>query len=156
MIVLGIDPGTTTTGFGVIKRLGTNTTLVKSGVIKISSQLNEPEKLSAQRSALEKIIKECRPEIAAVERIFFFKNKKTAINVAQARGVILEILNSNKIPICEYTPLQVKQAITSYGGASKQQVQKMIKLLLGLSEEPKPDDVADAIAIAICCANSIR
>jgi len=156
MIILGIDPGTTLIGFGVVKKEKNNLKFVKAGLIKIEPTLNEAAKLLEQRKKLKKILQAQKPAVAAVEKLFFFKNTKTVIGVAQARGVILETLQETKIPIYEYTPLQVKQAVSAYGRASKEQVQKMIKLLLNLKKVPKPDDVADALAIAICCAHSIR
>ena len=156
MIILGIDPGTTMVGFGLIEKNKDKVIFKKAGLLEINSKSSEIEKLVKQRLALQKIIKLHKPDAAAVEKLFFFKNAKTAMPVAQARGVVIETLAEAKIPIYEYTPLQVKQAVSAYGRASKKQVQKMIRLLLNLNEEPKPDDVADALAIAICCANSIR
>ena len=156
MIILGIDPGTTMVGFGLIEKNEIKIIFKKAGLLKINSKLSETEKFVKQRLALQKIIKLYKPDVAAVEKLFFFKNAKTVMAVAQARGIIIETLAEAKIPIYEYTPLQVKQAVSTYGRASKKQVQKMIRLLLNLKEEPKPDDVADALAIAICCANSIR
>lgn len=156
MIILGIDPGTTAVGFGLVVKKNNKIIFKKAGLFKINSKLPETEKLVKQRLALQRIIKLDKPDAAAVEKLFFFKNAKTVMAVAQARGIIIETLAEAKIPIHEYTPLQVKQAVSTYGRASKQQIQKMVRLLLNLKEEPKPDDVADALAIAICCANSIR
>jgi len=155
MIILGIDPGTAATGFGIIKK---NRELkpIDYGLITTPADLSTAERLNRLHNELHLLIKKHKPDIVAVEDIFFFKNLKTAIKVSQARGVILLTAAKSKIPIFECTPLQVKQAITSYGRAEKIQVQKMVKVLLGLKEIPKPDDAADALAVAICCAHSIR
>lgn len=155
MTILGIDPGTATIGYGVIKKNSNTTELIAYGCIKTSPKLKTAERLSRLHNALNKIIKQYKPEIAAVEDIFFCKNIKTAIKVSQARGVILLTLDNAKLRIFEYTPLQIKQAITSYGKAEKIQVQKMVKTLLNLEKIPKPDDAADALAVAICCAHTI-
>lgn len=155
MIILGIDPGTAATGYGIIKK-NTKLSLIEYGCIKTQTTLTTAERLNELYSQLNTLIKKHRPDIVAVEDIFFFKNLKTAIKVSQARGVILLTAAKSKIPIEEYTPLQIKQATTSYGRAEKIQVQKMVKLLLNLKEIPKPDDAADALAAAICCAHSIR
>jgi len=155
MIILGIDPGTAATGFGIIKK---NRELkpIDYGLITTPADLSTAERLNRLHNELHLLIKKHKPDIVAVEDIFFFKNLKTAIKVSQARGVILLTAAKSKIPIFECTPLQVKQAITSYGRAEKIQVQKMVKVLLDLKEIPKPDDAADALAVAICCAHSIR
>lgn len=155
MIILGIDPGTAITGYGVIKKQADKLKAVKYGCIFTKAGLPIAERLKEIDQQLGKIIRKYKPQIVAVEEIFFFKNVKTAVQVSQARGVILAGAARMKIPITEYTPLQVKQAVTSYGRAEKSQVQKMVKLLLNLNEIPKPDDAADALAIAICCAHSI-
>jgi len=156
MIILGIDPGTAITGFGLIEKNKSNLKLLKYGCIKTSVDLSTAERLVVLNKELEKLLKKHKPGAIAVEDIFFFKNLKTAIKVSQARGVILFTAANLNIPIYEYTPLQVKQAVTTYGRAEKIQVQKMVKILLNLKEIPKPDDAADALAIAICCAHSIR
>jgi len=155
MIILGIDPGTAATGFGIIKK---NRELkpIDYGLITTPADLSTAERLNRLHNELHLLIKKHKPDIVAVEDIFFFKNLKTVIKVSQARGVILLTAAKSKIPIFECTPLQVKQAITSYGRAEKIQVQKMVKVLLDLKEIPKPDDAADALAVAICCAHSIR
>jgi len=156
MIILGIDPGTATTGFGLIKKSKSNLKLLKYGLITTPANLSTAERLNKLHKELALLIKKEKPNIVAVEDIFFFKNLKTAIKVSQARGVILLTAAKLKIPVFECTPLQVKQAITSYGRAEKIQVQKMVKTLLNLKEIPKPDDAADALAVAICCAHTIR
>jgi len=155
MIVLGIDPGTAATGFGVIKK-NRELKLIDYGRIKTSASSTTAERLKEIYNQLTKLIKKYKPNIAAVEDIFFFKNLKTVIKVSQARGVILLAIAKSKIPIKEYTPLQVKQAVACYGRAEKKQVQEMVKILLNLKEIPKPDDAADALAVAICCANSLK
>ncbi len=158
MIILGIDPGTATTGFGVIEKLkvqGQKLKVIDYGCIKTSMKFTTAERLEKIYNELNVLIKKHKPSTMAVEDIFFFKNAKTIIKVSQARGVILLTAAKSKIPIFEYTPLQIKQAITGYGRAEKNQVQKMVKILLNLKEIPKPDDAADALATAICCANSV-
>lgn len=154
MIILGVDPGTATTGYGIIKKERNTLTQLDFGCIRTTPDQEPSQRLRLLQEGLSTIIHTYKPESAAVEKIFFTTNAKTAISVAQARGVILETLASAGIEIYEYTPLQVKQAVTSYGKADKTQVQKMVKLLLNLEEVPKPDDAADALAIAICCAHS--
>jgi len=155
MTILGLDPGTAATGYGVIKKQS-ELRAIDYGCIRTSPQFSTAERLKETHQQIAKLIKKHRPDIIAVEDIFFFKNLKTAIKVSQARGVALLSASQAKIPIAEYTPLQIKQAVTSYGRADKSQVQKMVKVLLNLKEIPKPDDAADALAVAICCANSIH
>ena len=155
MIILGIDPGTAITGYGVIKK-DSCLKMIDYGCIETSSNHSTAERLNILDKRLVKIINKYKPDKIAIEDIFFFKNVKTAIKVSQARGVILSRAAKTKKEIIEYTPLQIKQAVTSYGRADKSQVQKMVKLLLKLKELPKPDDAADALAAAICCANSIK
>jgi len=156
-IILGIDPGIADTGFGVIKKTGNNQlTCLAYGSIKTNAKLELAERLEIINKELKKQIKKYKPELMAVEQLFFCKNAKTALVVGQARGVALLTARQNKIPVVEFTPLQVKQAVSSYGQASKMQVQKMVKLLLNLKEIPKPDDAADALAIAICAAHSVK
>ena len=155
MIILGIDPGTATTGYGVIEK-DNNLKMIDYGCIITTTDYSTAERLNIIDKELSKIIKKYKPDKIAVEDIFFFKNVKTVIKVSQARGVILARAAKTKIEVIEYTPLQIKQAVTSYGRADKNQVQQMVKLLLNLKQTPKPDDAADALATAICCANSIR
>ena len=130
--------------------------LITYGCIKTTADLSTAERLDKLHNELKLIIKTHKPDIVAVEDIFFFKNLKTAIKVSQARGVILLTIAQNKIPVAEYTPLQIKQAVACYGRAEKAQVQKMVQVLLSLKEIPKPDDAADALAVAICCAHSAK
>jgi len=156
MIILGIDPGTATTGFGIIHSHKKQLVCVEYGVIETPAKMDMGERLQMLNKDLEKIIKKHEPDIAAVESLFFFKNLKTAIPVSQARGVVLLTFSSKKVPIKEFTPLQAKTAVTGYGRASKDQVQKMVKHILNLDKIPKPDDAADALAIAVCCAQYLE
>ena len=153
-IILGIDPGIADTGFGVVFREGHNLTCRDYGSIKTRAKMELSERLFIIHNELGKIIKKYRPDLIAVEELFFCKNVKTALVVGQARGVILLTARQHNAPITEFTPLQVKQAVSSYGAADKMQVQKMVKLILNLDEIPKPDDAADALAIAICASNA--
>jgi crossover junction endodeoxyribonuclease RuvC len=155
MIILGIDPGTAQVGYGIIKKQS-ELKAVDYGCIKTSPSFSTAERLKQTHQEITKLIKKHKPNIIAIEDIFFFKNLKTAIKVSQARGVALLTASQMKIKVAEYTPLQVKQAVTSYGRADKAQVQKMVKILLKLKEIPKPDDAADALAVAICCAHSLK
>ncbi len=156
MIILGIDPGTATTGFGVLKSQKNKLEVLGFGCIKTDKNLDMPERLDLIAKELKNIIKKYKPQIMAVEELFFFKNSKTVITVSQARGVILFVGKNQGLEICEYTPLQVKQAVVGYGRAEKRQVQQMVKSILGLKEVPKPDDTADALAIAVCCESSVK
>ncbi|MFH1129469.1 MAG: crossover junction endodeoxyribonuclease RuvC [Patescibacteria group bacterium] len=159
MIIIGIDPGTATIGYGVIEESKVKSQKLKVidyGCITTTPDFSTAERLEKLHSELEALIKKHKPDIVAVEDLFFFKNLKTAIKVSQARGVILLTIAQAKTRVAEYTPLQIKQAVASYGRADKNQVQKMVKVLLNLKEIPKPDDAADALAIAICCAHSQR
>jgi len=158
MKILGIDCGIAITGWGVVEksRVANKTSVIDYGAILTSKDLSIPERLLILDQELTKIIKKFNPDQAAVEELFYFKNQKTIIQVAEARGVILSCLERNKVVIAEYTPLQVKQGVTSSGRAEKAQVQKMVKLLLNLKEIPKPDDVADALAIALTHSFVVR
>ena len=153
MKILGIDPGTAIVGWGVIDVEGSKTTAVAYGHITTSKDLPLPKRLLEISLNLSDIIKKYQPEEAAVEELFFFSNQKTVISVAQARGCILLTLENLCVNIFGYTPLEVKQALTNYGRADKAQVQLMVKALLKLKSIPKPDDVADALAIALCHAS---
>ncbi len=149
MVILGIDPGTTKIGFGVIETDRNNLRCLDYGVIKTGRK--GAGIYSNTVLEISKLIKKHRPNAAAVEKLFFFKNQKTIISVSQMRGVILFALENAGLPIHEFTPLEVKQSITNYGRAEKKQVQSMVRLVLKLKDEIKPDDAADALAIAICC-----
>ena len=154
MIILGIDPGTTRIGFGVIESNRGKLSCIDYGLI--SPSLSE-EEVRAKKvvDELAKLVLKHKPDIASVEKLFFFKNQKTIISVSEMRGVIMASLAMHNLPTSEFTPLQVKQAVSSYGRAGKDQVQHMVKLILGLEAPIKPDDAADGLAIAICCANNI-
>jgi len=154
-VILGIDPGIADTGYGVIrKEEGDKISCLDYGSITTSSKMQLPARLKLLYEQLLKLIKNHKPEIIAVEQLFFCKNVKTALVVGHARGVVLLVAEQCGLPVFEFTPLQVKQAVSSYGQADKTQVQKMVKLLLNLKNIPKPDDAADALAVAICGANS--
>lgn len=150
MKILGIDPGTATVGWGMIEAINGKPRVVAYGHITTDKALPMEKRLQEIRSDLRIIIERYQPERAAVEELFFFKNQKTIITVAEARGVILLTLADFSLSIAEYTPLQVKQSLTNYGRAEKYQMQLMVQKLLGLSAIPKPDDAADALAIALC------
>lgn len=154
MKILGIDPGTAIMGFGVIESEGNSIKLVDYGTIKTHKSLEMPDRLVEIYEDLQKIIADYKPNLVSIENLFFFNNQKTAITVGQARGVAILAARQVKMPICEPTPLQVKQAVACYGKADKKQVQQMVKTLLGLEKIPRPDDAADALAIAICAAQS--
>lgn len=155
--ILGIDPGTAIIGFGLIKKEGkSKLETIDYGCIKTSIEFSTAERLQKLHRELNLLIKKYKPDIVAVEDIFFFKNLKTAIKVSQARGVILLTAAQSKLRVEEYTPLQIKQAVACYGRADKKQVQQMVKTILNLKEIPKPDDAADALAVAICCAHTIK
>ena len=154
MLVLGIDPGTAITGYGLVTDRGEGTVAVAHGVITTPSDLSLPDRLVMIQRELSAIIEHYRPDHAAVEELFFNKNVRTALAVAHARGVMLLTLAQAHVRIFEYTPLEVKQAITGSGRADKRQMQQMITLLLGLDQIPKPDDAADALAIAVCHLHS--
>ena len=156
MIILGIDPGTATTGYGVLESVGGKLKMIEHGCVLTDKSLEMPERLDILGQGLREIIDRFSPEVMAVEELFFFKNKKTVISVGQARGVAVFVGKNAGLSIHEYTPLQVKQAVTGYGRAEKKQVQMMVKNILKLKDIPKPDDAADALAVAICCASSIN
>lgn len=156
-IILGIDPGIADTGFGIIKKENNGKlSCLAYGSIKTKAKTNLADRLFIIGEELNKIIKKHKPDMVAVEKLFFSKNVKTALIVGEARGVVMLTARQNNLPIEEFTPLQVKQAVSTYGRAGKDQVQKMVKLILNLKEIPKPDDAADALAIAICALNSIN
>jgi len=154
MKILGIDPGTATTGWAVVEEIKKNSRLVACGCVNTSKFHSDEDRLVEIGKDIALLIKKYQPDEAAIEDLFFFKNIKTAITVAQARGVILYEIKKNIVPLFSYTPLQVKQALTGYGRADKNQIQEMVKNILKLKSIPKPDDAADAVAIAICHLNS--
>jgi crossover junction endodeoxyribonuclease RuvC len=151
-IILGIDPGLADTGWGVIVCDRRELKMLACGSIKTNKKNPTDERLATLAKELNVIIKKYQPDRAAIEKIFFFKNQKTIINVSEGRGVALLTLSQHNLPIDEYTPLQIKQTLTGYGAAEKKQVGTLVKLLLNLKEIPKPDDAADSLACAITAA----
>ena len=156
MRILGIDPGTGILGFGVIDYVKGKISLVDAGVIRTPVHEDDAVRLLTIYEELTQIIKETKPDAMSVEKLFFARNVTTAMTVAQARGVVLLCGKQAGLAIHEFTPMQIKQAITSYGKADKKQMQEMVRVLLGLKEVPKPDDAADALAAAITYANTTR
>jgi crossover junction endodeoxyribonuclease RuvC len=155
MLVVGIDPGTATTGYGfLLEDDEGKISAVEFGVISTSPDIPMPQRLLELYQKLKSLILLHRPESGAVEKLFFQKNVRTALSVGQARGVVLLTLAEGGIPISEYSPLEIKQAVTGYGGADKNQIQQMVRALLDLASIPQPDDAADALAIAICHLHS--
>lgn len=154
LIILGIDPGYAIVGYGVIEYLNNHFKIVEYGAITTEAHTEFPQRLLHIYTELQEIIKRNKPEAMAIEKLFFNTNAKTAIDVAQARGVILLGAKESGLGIFEYTPLQVKQSVVGYGRAEKKQVQEMTRIMLGLEKVPKPDDTADALAMAICHAHS--
>lgn len=155
--VIGIDPGTAITGYGVIREeLSGDLVWVSHGVITTPSDWSEPQRLLYLYRALLDIIVENQPDCCAVEQLFFQKNVKTALKVGQGRGAALIAAAEAGLEIDEYTPMAIKQAVVGYGNADKNQVQQMVKLLLGLNDLPEPDDAADALAVGICHLHSTR
>ena len=149
MRILGIDPGTGILGFGVIDHDGRRPALVDAGVIRTPPHQPLPERLVTIYSELSEIFDTHKPHALSVEQLFFARNVTTAISVSHARGIVLLLGQQRQIPIFEYTPMQIKQAVTGYGRADKKQIQEMVRVLLGLKEIPKPDDAADALAAAL-------
>ncbi len=156
MIILGVDPGTATTGYGVLRSEDDEMALIEYGTITTPADWQMPRRLEQIYAQLTALIAQHQPTDAVIEKLFFSKNVRTALSVGQARGVALLAAAQAQIAIHEYTPLQVKQAVVGYGRAEKQQVQQMVKMLLQLDHVPHPDDAADALAIAICHAHSAR
>ncbi|MGI6593947.1 MAG: crossover junction endodeoxyribonuclease RuvC [Christensenellales bacterium] len=154
MRIIGIDPGYGILGFGIIDYQNNKHTLVDYGVIKTSKDISFPDRLLHIGKRLNELLEIYNPKEMAVEELFFQKNAKTAMFVAQARGVILYVAKEKNIPVYEYTPLQIKQGLTGYGRAEKIQIQQMVKLFLNLTKIPKPDDAADALAVAITHSNT--
>lgn len=155
--IIGIDPGTGILGFGVIDCYPDGKLqLIDAGVIKTPVNDQESNRLEIIYDELKKIIKDTKPSVMSVEKLFFAQNVTTAMSVSQARGVVLLLGKKAGLELYEYTPLQIKQALTSYGRATKNQVQEMVKVVLGLKVVPKPDDCADALAAAICYSMTMR
>jgi len=157
LTVIGIDPGTATTGYGLVREEADGSlAVVEFGAILTPADMPMAERLLELHRRLAEILLLHRPTSGAVEKLFFSKNVTTAISVGQARGVALLALAQSGMGVAEYTPMEIKLAVAGYGGADKQQVQGMVKMLLGLKEAPRPDDVADALAVAICHLHTSR
>lgn len=154
--ILGIDPGTGILGFGVIEVTKGKPSLVDGGVIRTPVKEDDAVRLLTIYDELTEIIKMHKPDVMSVEKLFFARNVTTAMTVAQARGVVLLCGKQAGLPIHEFTPMQIKQAVTGYGKAEKKQIQEMVRVLLGLQSIPKPDDAADALAAAITCSMVMR
>lgn len=154
MIILGIDPGYAIVGIGVIEFVGNKFKPLEYNAITTPAGMSVPDRLQKIYQGIEYFINKYSPDAVAIEELFFNSNQKTAIMVAQARGVIIVAAKNKGVPLYEYTPLQIKQAVTGYGRADKKQIQNMVKMILNLNAIPKPDDAADGLAVAICHAHS--
>jgi crossover junction endodeoxyribonuclease RuvC len=148
MKILGIDPGSGIIGFGLVEK-NSNSKLVEAGIIRTTIGDSDASRLLELYTSMKELVQELKPDVASVEKLFFAQNVTTAMVVAQARGVILLALAEESIPVYEYTPLQIKMAMTGYGRATKAQIQEMVRVQLGLKVKPKPDDCADALACAL-------
>lgn len=155
MKILGIDPGTAITGFGVISKEGMASGFIDGGVIRTPAKQSLELRLLTIYEGVSQLIKEHKPDSMAIELLYFANNVTTAMTVSQARGVVMLVAAQAKLEITEYTPLQIKQALTNYGRADKKQVQEMVQRILKLEDLPEPDDAADALAVAICHAASL-
>ncbi len=154
MVVLGIDPGYAIVGYGAIEAFAGKYRDLGHGAIFTYPDKDFASRLEIIYDSMQEMLEKCKPDAISIEKLYFQNNQKTAINVAQARGIVLLAAKKANVPIFEYTPLQVKTVVTGFGQAKKNQVMQMTKRLLNLKEVPKPDDTADALAIAICHANS--
>ena len=155
MKILGIDPGMAIVGYGLIEMQNTSIALITSGSIQTNKNLSDSKRLLEIYNDLTTIVEKYQPDCASVEELFFFKNQKTVIPVAEARGVVITVLEKFNIPTFSYTPMVVKQVLTGYGRAAKKEVEQMVKIALNSEKLPKLDDTVDAIAIAICHLRSI-
>ena len=155
MKILGIDPGMAIVGYGMIGVEKDNIELLTSGSIQTDKKKDDSKRLLEIYNDLSEVVEKYKPDCASVEQLFFFKNQKTIIPVAEARGVILTVLEKYNIPTYSYTPMEVKQVLTGYGRADKKEVEQMVRITLGAQELPKLDDTVDAIAIAICHSRSV-
>lgn len=155
MKILGIDPGMAIVGYSVIEYDGKDSVLLHSGSIQTQKGTRESARLLEIFEDMNTIVEKYKPDVAAIEKLFFFRNQTTVMPVAHARGVILTVLEKFNIPIYEYTPMEVKQVLTGYGRADKKEVEQMVKLSLGVEKLPKLDDTVDSIAIAICHTRSV-
>ncbi len=157
MLVIGIDPGTAITGYGLVReRSDGSLEAVDYGAILTAKTTPMPQRLIQIFESLVEVLDRFKPQAAAVEQLFFQRNVRTALSVGQARGVVLLALAQAGLSVGEYTPLEIKQAVAGYGGADKNQVQQMVRALLELREIPRPDDAADALAVAICHIHSVK
>ncbi|HVK03074.1 MAG TPA: crossover junction endodeoxyribonuclease RuvC [Armatimonadaceae bacterium] len=156
MIVLGLDPGTATTGFGIVRYENNRLSPIDVGVLLTRPEMPMPERLLSIYDDLNTLLDRYQPDTVGTERLFFDRNVTNALTVGQAIGVIKLAIAQRGLPTQEYTPMQVKVAVTGYGGAEKHQVQAQVTRLLGLAEIPRPDDAADGLAVAICHAHSFR
>ena len=156
MIVLGIDPGTAATGYGIVERSGSRLRAIDYGCFETVPADDLPRRLLYIHTAMRELIEEHRPALIGVERLFFNRNVQTAFAVGQARGVVLLAAAEAGVPVFEYGPHEVKMAVTGYGRAAKDQVQRMVQVVLGMPSLPRPDDAADALAVAICLAHAQR
>ena len=154
MIVLGIDPGTAALGYGIVESARGRLREIDHGVLSTSPDVSLPDRLLAIHALVDELIDSHRPDVLAVERLFFSRNVQTAFGVGQARGVVLLAAAQHRVPVREATPNEVKSAIAGYGAADKEQVQRMVQMVLGMAELPRPDDAADALAIAVWAANT--
>lgn len=154
MKILGIDPGMAIVGYGLIETVGASIELVTSGSIQTDKKLSDSKRLLEIYNDLTTIVEKYKPDCASVEELFFFKNQKTIIPVAEARGIIITVLEKFNIPTFSYTPMEVKQVLTGYGRADKKEVEQMVRISLKSGKLPKLDDTVDAIAIAICHSRS--
>ena len=156
MKILGIDPGLAIVGYSIIEHIKDENTLIASGSIQTDKNKTEAERLYEIAVDMQTIIDKYKPDVASIEKLFYFKNQKTVIPVAEARGVILAILQKNNIQIDEFTPIEVKQMITGYGRASKEEVAKIVEMSIKYKKLPKLDDTVDSIAIALCYSRKMR
>ena len=156
MIVLGIDPGTAATGYGIVERAGSKLRAIDFGCLETTPAQELAVRLMEIHRAVGELIEEHRPQVIGVERLFFNRNVQTAFAVGQARGVVLLAAAQAGLPVVEYGPHEVKMAVTGYGRADKRQVQRMVQAVLGMAVLPRPDDAADALAVAICAAHAHR
>ncbi len=154
MVILGFDPGTAITGYGFLRQDGQQLSVVDFGCITTAANLPAPRRLQRIYEEVCRLLDEHQPHVVVTERLFFNRNETTALSVGRTIGVILLAVAQRSIDWVEYTPLQVKTAVVGYGGAEKKQIQYMVTKLLGLRETPKPDDAADALAVALCHAHS--
>jgi crossover junction endodeoxyribonuclease RuvC len=154
VIILGIDPGTAALGYGIVESARGRVREVDHGCLETSPDTSLPERLLAIHALVDELLAAHRPKVMAVERLFFSRNVQTAFGVGQARGVVLLAAAQHGVPVREATPNEVKSAIAGYGAADKQQVQRMVQMVLGMAERPHPDDAADALAIAVWAANT--